>query len=190
MDGQVLILYHCNEQNKCLKFLNEKDYLISSNEDGIWLGSGMYFWDNVSNAKFWKQEKIKKGNTSNLCILCVKVSGDNILDLTDLDICNKIADIWIKLIKKGKIKSEKNNMPLGEKLNILYKIIPDFISIYPVIKVFGKYNKTPKNNLFCYNINTNEAEPTLASKCIYNIKVSKCILEKEQFFYKGEYIND
>lgn len=59
MDGQALILYHCNKQEECLKFLNKQDYLISSQEDGIWLGKGMYFWDNISNARFWKREKLK-----------------------------------------------------------------------------------------------------------------------------------
>lgn len=179
MDGQVLILYHCNKQEECLKFLNKQDYLISSQEDGIWLGKGMYFWDNISNARFWKREKIKRESNSQLSIVCIKANGDRILDLTDLEVCNKIADIWIKLSEKGKIKFE--NEPLGKKLNVLYEIFPDFIKMYPMIKIYGMYSKTPKNNLFSYDIRTQKAEPTLISKCIYSIKDSKCILEKEQY---------
>lgn len=53
-------VYHCNDKQRCEKFLKEDNYLIWSEEDGIWLGSGMYFWDNLSNAKYWKGEKNEK----------------------------------------------------------------------------------------------------------------------------------
>ena len=41
------ILYHCNDSTRCQKFLQDHTYVIESQEDGIWLGSGMYFWDNI-----------------------------------------------------------------------------------------------------------------------------------------------
>lgn len=53
------ILYHCNDKTRCQKFLDNKKFMIESKEDGIWLGNGMYFWDNLSNAKFWYRKNNK-----------------------------------------------------------------------------------------------------------------------------------
>ncbi len=35
-----LVLYHCNDEKRCLKFLDSDTYMIISNEDGRWLGQG------------------------------------------------------------------------------------------------------------------------------------------------------
>ena len=55
-----IIVYHCNDIERCDIFLEKKDYMIESKEDGIWLGEGMYFWDNYSNANYWLHEKERK----------------------------------------------------------------------------------------------------------------------------------
>lgn len=47
--------------------------------------------------------------------------------------------------------------------------------------MFGKYNNTPAYGIFSYDYKANKAEPTIGVKCIYNIKNSKCILEKELY---------
>ena len=54
------ILYHCNDSTRCQKFLQDHTYVIESQEDGIWLGSGMYFWDNATNANYWLKQKSRK----------------------------------------------------------------------------------------------------------------------------------
>ena len=54
------ILYHCNDSTRCQKFLQDHTYVIESQEDGIWLGSGMYFWDNATNANHWLKQKSRK----------------------------------------------------------------------------------------------------------------------------------
>ena len=48
-----IYLYHCNTKNKCKNFLNNVLKLIESNHkyDDYWLGRGMYYWDNLGNAK-------------------------------------------------------------------------------------------------------------------------------------------
>ena len=67
-----LVLYHCNDEKRCLKFLDSDTYMIISNEDGRWLGQGMYFWDNYGNAKYW--EKVKQRKDIDKKYLIVKAS--------------------------------------------------------------------------------------------------------------------
>ena len=51
--------YHVNDEERCKKFIENKDYIIIS-DDTFWLGNGMYFWDNNSNANYWLKEKQRK----------------------------------------------------------------------------------------------------------------------------------
>lgn len=51
-----VILYHSNDYERCNYFITKKE-LIYTKEDGIWLGEGMYFWDNENNANYWKSQK-------------------------------------------------------------------------------------------------------------------------------------
>jgi len=54
---------------------------------------------------------------------------------------------------------------------------PFFKENYDLVRVYGQYPKTPPSSLFRYeNIQT---KPTLAVKCIYNVKNPKCILQKD-----------
>ena len=112
------ILYHCNDKTRCQKFLDNKKFMIESKEDGIWLGNGMYFWDNLSNAKFWYRKKQQKHDE--LLIVQSNVYTDFLLDLTDLDVCNKMEQLWNKVYKENEIKIPKDKITLGVKLNYLY----------------------------------------------------------------------
>ena len=55
MEAKV-ILFHSNESDKCKAFINNDVSLITSKngKDDIWLGDGMYFWDNKGNVDWWK----------------------------------------------------------------------------------------------------------------------------------------
>lgn len=172
------LLYHCNDRKRSMKFLSSDTYMIISQEDGKWLGQGMYFWDNLSNARYWKGEKRRKRPEEDFIIVRARVSMEKLLDLMDQDICESIWEIWNAWKKRAKIVSDENNIPLGKKLNVLYKMIPEFKNSYHVFKIYGKYNKTPPNNLFQYNLNSKLSEPTLAVKCIYNVKCNDAILER------------
>lgn len=133
------ILYHCNDKTRCQKFLDNKKFMIESKEDGIWLGNGMYFWDNLSNAKFWYRKKQQKHDE--LLIVQSNVYTDFLLDLTDLDVCNKMEQLWNKVYKENEIKIPKDKITLGVKLNYLYDYYDMFKDVYQVIKVIGKYKK-------------------------------------------------
>ena len=168
------ILYHCNDKTRCQKFLDNKKFMI----DGIWLGNGMYFWDNLSNAKFWYRKKQQKHDE--LLIVQSNVYTDFLLDLTDLDVCNKMEQLWNKVYKENEIKIPKDKITLGVKLNYLYDYYDMFKDVYQVIKVIGKYKKTPQNSFYKYDLDSRRAEPTTAIKCIYNVKNVDAIATREK----------
>lgn len=172
------ILYHCNDKTRCQKFLDNKKFMIESKEDGIWLGNGMYFWDNLSNAKFWYRKKQQKHDE--LLIVQSNVYTDFLLDLTDLDVCNKMEQLWNKVYKENEIKIPKDKITLGAKLNYLYDYYDMFKDVYQVIKVIGKYKKTPQNSFYKYDLDSRRAEPTTAIKCIYNVKNVDAIATREK----------
>lgn len=172
------ILYHCNDKTRCQKFLDNKKFMIESKEDGIWLGNGMYFWDNLSNAKFWHRKKQQKHDE--LLIVQSNVYTDFLLDLTDLDVCNKMEQLWNKVYKENEIKIPKDKITLGVKLNYLYDYYDMFKDVYQVIKVIGKYKKTPQNSFYKYDLDSRRAEPTTAIKCIYNVKNVDAIATREK----------
>lgn len=172
------ILYHCNDKTRCQKFLDNKKLMIESKEDGIWLGNGMYFWDNLSNAKFWYRKKQQKHDE--LLIVQSNVYTDFLLDLTDLDVCNKMEQLWNKVYKENEIKIPKDKITLGVKLNYLYDYYDMFKDVYQVIKVIGKYKKTPQNSFYKYDLDSRRAEPTTAIKCIYNVKNVDAIATREK----------
>lgn len=172
------ILYHCNDKTRCQKFLDNKKFMIESKEDGIWLGNGMYFGDNLSNAKFWYRKKQQKHDE--LLIVQSNVYTDFLLDLTDLDVCNKMEQLWNKVYKENEIKIPKDKITLGVKLNYLYDYYDMFKDVYQVIKVIGKYKKTPQNSFYKYDLDSRRAEPTTAIKCIYNVKNVDAIATREK----------
>ena len=59
--------------------------------------------------------------------------------------------------------------------------------MYHVIKILGKYNYSPPNKLFEYNIRNNNTEPITSVKCIYNVKNVSAIADRT--IYKGDDVN-
>lgn len=80
LDAKI-IGYHTNSLSKCMDFITTS-HLVWCEEDGNWLGSGMYFWDNLSNAKFWQVKKEKYG-AIDVKIVRALLSLTDLLDLTD-----------------------------------------------------------------------------------------------------------
>ena len=128
------ILYHCNDSTRCQKFLQDHTYVIESQEDGIWLGSGMYFWDNATNANYWLKQKSSKQPEEKFEIVIAHVYMDHMLDLTDIDICKNIETLW-KTYKQKSGLDTPDNETLGYKLNTLYDYFPSFKEMYHVIKI-------------------------------------------------------
>lgn len=175
MESKV-ILYHSNEKEKCALFLKGEQLILSKNsKDDRWLGNGMYFWDNMGNACWWRKNQLKKNSASEYMIVAANVKLDEMLDLTDPEVYVSMERLWKQLCKKIKRNSD---IPLGSKLNFLF-VDKGFCNMYALVKVYGKYNKTPDNGLFKFDCASTSAEPTIAVKCIYGIKDNRCIVERE-----------
>jgi hypothetical protein len=63
----------------------------------------MCFWDNYGNAKYWEKEKQRKEPTKKYTIIKAKVSLENVRDLTDIKVCKKVNNIWLKYKKTYRI---------------------------------------------------------------------------------------
>jgi len=59
-----------------MSLVERRELVISSHEqDDFWAGAGMYFWDNMSNARYWYDQKKKHGeNPSNIKIAKIYLS--------------------------------------------------------------------------------------------------------------------
>ena len=172
-----LILYHSNKENECNQFICEKEYLILSKNkrDDIWLGKGMYFWDNKGNAYWWNRKQCKKNPNIQYIIVAANARLDELLDLTDFDVYIKLEELWQNICRKIQRNSD---VPLGNKLDFLFDI-QHFKKKYAIIKVYGKYNSTPNRGIFRFDYSTVKKEPTIGVKCIYSIRDGRCIEEKE-----------
>lgn len=171
------ILYHSNKEHKCKKFISQSDYLIVSenDRDDIWLGKGMYFWDNRGNVDWWNGKQIKKYPQGSFSIIVANVNLEHLLDLTDIEIYRKLEEVWNATCKKAKLDS---NRPLGNKLDYLFDI-ENYSIEYSVIKVYGKYNYISNDGIFKFDYKTMKAEPTMDAKCIYNVRNAECIIERK-----------
>jgi len=113
-----VIGYHANEYQKCERFLSGK-FEVSNDTD--WLGTGMYFWDNLSNAKYWKREKVRKGDPPHeeACkIVKARISCEHLLDLADTEIPAGFCRLWQGA--KHKIGNDKrSNMGFGQKIDFI-----------------------------------------------------------------------
>ena len=108
-------LYHSNKKYKCKKFISQSDYLIVSenDKDDIWLGKGMYFWDNKGNVKWWNNKQMKKHPKGSFAIMVANVNLEHLLDLTDIEIYKKLEEVWNAVCKIANLDSDR---PLGNNL--------------------------------------------------------------------------
>ena len=93
-----IILFHSDEESKCKKFIEEENSLIISenSKDDIWLGKGMYFWDNKGNANWWKDKQESRNKDKRYSIVIVNAVLDKLLDLTDFEVYMKMEELGRK----------------------------------------------------------------------------------------------
>ncbi|MDK0920053.1 hypothetical protein P5F52_14925 [Clostridium perfringens] len=138
--------YHVNDEERCKKFIKDKDYIIISN-DTFWLGNGMYFWDNNSNANYWLKEKQRKNSKKKYVKTKSKLYIDEefLLDLTDEEIVEILEKLWREYCAKN---NEKIRQPLGVKLDKLFKFFEEEFNQFKVIKGTGYYKNRININKF------------------------------------------
>ena len=72
--------FHSNDAERCNRFLSDDTYIIECRSDTEFLGTGMYFWGTVTDARWWKKEKGKE------MVVSAVLGLNNVLDLTDQDV--------------------------------------------------------------------------------------------------------
>lgn len=81
--------------------IKETGFIPSNNKDD-WLGQGVYFWDNIENAKWWN---VSTGSIIKTCIITceLKCNSSQYLDLDkEIDNLDKFSRKYINgLIRKG-----------------------------------------------------------------------------------------
>jgi len=157
--------YHANNREKTRAFV-DKGVLVYS-DDTDYLGYGMYFWDNLSNAKYWAKQKIKKDRLRYCYISTANVIVDEpILDLTDRETIGLIRRLWLEFCK---LQGAEKSQPLGVVLNTLYEYFDDVLGDMKVAKCMGSYERWSKNQ-FLSELRNNYIDDR--PKVIYTVKCS------------------
>lgn len=178
---QQIIVYHCNEQNKINKFRNREIPLLISYEDDIWLGNGMYFWENESNLDYWKRNREKKYPSTNFSSVEVMLSLEKLLDLSNKEhtkLCKRVLGDLIERAEEDEINKEIFSKDLGEIINILFSKTPVFEEHFEVLRTHGLYNW--KEDAFLVGNDEKykfRNTPTSNVKTIYCVKNEQAVLE-------------
>jgi len=61
-------------------------------KDDIWLGDGMYFWDNKGNVDWWNNKQRNRKTNETFSIVRVNVNADNIGYISDY---RKADGVWV-----------------------------------------------------------------------------------------------
>lgn len=169
-----VIGYHANEYQKCDRFLSG-EFEVSSDTD--WLGTGMYFWDNLSNARYWKRQKVRKGDPpyEEACkIVKARISCGHLLDLTDTEILKGFCGLWQGV--KNKIETEKRNrMGFGQKIDFIISFYSDMQDDCLVVKALADYSGNEDN---CYLFKSSNFLSTV--KTIYSVRDDSVIDCREE----------
>ena len=96
-------------------------------------------WDNIGNVKWWKRKQCDKHLDKKYCIVAANAVLNNLLDLTDYDVYTNLDKLWKQMCELCNLDSD---VELGGKLNFLFEAL-DFSQQYDLVKVYGKYNRTP-----------------------------------------------
>lgn len=171
-----IIGLHVNDTSSLELFKSGKKKLLESIEDGIWLGNGMYFWDNEANAEYWIRNKQTRFPNLEFAFVKVLLSLECLLDLSDKNHTNLCKEILNNLIKKGVDKSLKDK-GLGAIINTLFTESTIFQDHFTILKIHGLYN-WEENKFIVGNDSKykNKSRPSSVVKTIYCVKSEKVIL--------------
>ncbi|NFE74682.1 hypothetical protein FC758_12335 [Clostridium botulinum] len=170
--------YHVNDKERCLKFIEDKDYLIIS-KDVFWLGYGMYFWDNAGNAKYWIKQKEHKDKSKKYACTKSNIYTDEefLLDLTDDEIKLLVKKLWKNYCN---LKKEKEKQPLGIRIDKLIKFF-DILQDTKVVRGVGDYNiEQKKTDIFRLDKDFKGPQIRGDLKTIYCVRCPKFVVFRKE----------
>lgn len=197
MDPKILA-YHCNDSDRVNKFLDGSLAMIYSQDSGKWLGNGMYFWDNQSNAEYWKNNKITQNNRSvskgeshqkDYIICCTILNLKKLLDLTDEKVCEYTNTVFKTLEDRGVKSLSHSEATLSQKINLIFKEVSYYAENFNVLKINGYYPNSDENEFIEDNYSYNPQviqikskktpQPTNKTKVIYKATNEEPIFDRD-----------
>lgn len=170
--------YHVNDKKRCLKFISDTSYLITS-KDKYWLGYGMYFWDNKSNANYWLSEKKRKKPKEEYVktVSNIYIDEEMLLDLTDKSCLETLNNLWKLYCKKI---DENIKQPLGVKIDKLFNFFDYLNDNIKVVKGIGDYDIELKKRNYFINV-SNSSGPQIKEnlKTIYCVRSSTMVVNRK-----------
>ncbi|MFC6169366.1 hypothetical protein [Loigolactobacillus jiayinensis] len=170
----VQTIYHADFAENNSNFI-DNNVLLSSREDGNWCGRGMYFWDNLSNARYWQNKKKKHSNRDvTISQASLRCYGTEILDLTDDDSAKALYRAAVHY--KSKIGFDVDLCKLGAVINFVHQaLIDDQQKAFSVVKLAGVYGRNKEENLIesyerAYDKGRKSPHATSRLKIIYSVR--------------------
>lgn len=159
--------FHANYTEECERFLSEESYIIDSKTDTEYLGRGMYFWEHRSKAEWWaKTHKTKSASI----IVSAELSLENVLDLTDDDICNMLQKMYSYIDKSivTKIARKRNradsNKAMGIVLDSIFEAFKQQMMQYNIVKAVKIYDKKTESDFLFSSPFTTKSVMILCAK--------------------------
>lgn len=146
-------LYHANDEKRVSEFVRTGK-LITSRDTGEWAGTGMYFWDNISNAEYWLNQKKNKSHGIDNFLKCRANLSFEEMELLDLSDRGKLQELerGFELISKKMNKSigvsrSSSSIGMSEKIDF---IVDNLLTHIKIIKVIATYRSKPDNQAIFY----------------------------------------
>lgn len=180
----VQIVYHTDFAKKNSEFI-DSGTLLESKEDGNWCGRGMYFWDNLSNAKYWQDKKKRRFNCNvTISKSSLRYHEKDILDLTDDKTAQELYRVAVLYKKRTGLNVNLNK--IGAVINFVYQsLVDDHKETFSVVKLAGAYGKNSEENFIesyerSYDRGRKSPHATSRLKIIYSVRdrdflFSKCL---------------
>ncbi|WP_258115340.1 hypothetical protein [Levilactobacillus yiduensis] len=178
----IIPIYHSDIESRNNKFVSGS--FFQSDEDGKWCGKGMYFWDNIANAKYWKKRKESSNrDDSGVAISIARASlvcsQAELLDLTDVDVGKSLKVAGILFAKKygitlnlhnnGNVINFVHDAMTRENLNSEREELP-YPTIFSVVKMAGRYPYNTKGLIGGNDHGGNFPAATTQIRMIYAVR--------------------
>lgn len=161
----------------------EDGVLLTSTEDGYWCGTGMYFWDNISNARYWiskkRDNKTEKYTISQAFLKC---SSDDILDLTDKESCDNLIESARSILSKMEVEDriKLNFHQTGAVINFVHNFSKKHgLPTFKVVKMQGLYGD-PELVDSIYGEALKYPHPTIRTKTIYAVREIELLKDRQE----------
>lgn len=187
-------LYHVDTQERNKKFVYDGAF-FPSDEDGLWCGKGMYFWDSPGNARYWQNVVKSHGKKDVTTVIAyLKCPLECILDLTDNDQSIQFLTYAQRIFEDPEIGMDVSLFPIqeaGSVINTVHDYIEELSGVgsaFSVVREDGTYPRLikKKNGLLgkqkrSYNKSRSLPLPTEGNRRVYAIRDGSLLKVRSEY---------